>query len=179
MFKKFTDGLIFGAGFTLSFIILWYMAAYFIQPTLTERQIEHFKDEYPDVISKVPQPPQLKNEMGSGQNKIPFHEQSIEEQIKQSSVIALSKYESAPDGRTKAVITEFLKKDPDTTIYYNIGDEYPPASYFPKENTSHGDGVVIFFTGSPAMMRMSMTYSGNRIRSLGDLPVSLLREKCK
>ena len=179
MLKKFTEGLIFGAGFTISFIVLWYMAAYVIQPTLTEKQIEHFKDEYPDVISKGPQSPQLKNEVESSKSKIPFHEMSIDEQIKQSSVIVLAKYESAPDGHTKAIITEFLKKDPDTTIYYNVGDEYPSASYFPRENTSYGDGVVIFFTGSPALMRMSITYSGNRIRSLGDLPMSLLREKCK
>lgn len=79
----------------------------------------------------------------------------------------------------KAVITEFLKKDANVTIYYGMGDEYPSSSYYPKEKTGYGDGVVIFFTGSPAMIKMSMTYSGDRIHGLGDLPVELLRKKCK
>jgi hypothetical protein len=68
---------------------------------------------------------------------------------------------------------------PGTTFYYEIGDEFPGSSFYPEGRTNYGDGLVIFFTGSPAMMRLSMTYSGDRIRSLGDLPLKLLREKCK
>jgi hypothetical protein len=58
-------------------------------------------------------------------------------------------------------------------------DEYSAASYYPKQGTSHGDGIVIFFDGSPAMMRLSMSYSGDRIQSLGDMPLELLRAKCE
>jgi hypothetical protein len=39
--------------------------------------------------------------------------------------------------------------------------------------------MVMFFTGSPATMRMSMTYFGDRVHSLGDLPIELLRQKCE
>jgi hypothetical protein len=103
----------------------------------------------------------------------------LEEQIRQASVIALAKYEKSPDGKMKAVIRELLKKESGTTIYYSIGDEYPSSSYYPSENRSYGDGVVIFFTGSPARMGMSMTFTGNRISGMGDLPVELFRKKCK
>lgn len=108
----------------------------------------------------------------------PFHELSLDDQIKQASVIAIAKYEKSSDGKMKAILKEFLKKEPGTTIYYNIGDEYPGSSYYPKENTMYGDGVIIFFTGSPATMKMSMTYSGDRIRGLGDIPIELFRKKC-
>jgi len=110
---------------------------------------------------------------------IPFHELELDQQIEQSSVIAIARYEPGNNGEVKAIITEILKKDPNTTFYYNIGDEYKSSSYYPRDNTRYGDGVVIFFTGSPANMRMSMSYHGDRIRSLGDLPIELLRKKCK
>ena len=77
-----------------------------------------------------------------------------------------------------AKIKEFLKKESGTTIYYNIGDEYPTSSYYPKEGTRYGDGVIIFFADSPATMKMSMSYSGDRIHSLGDIPIELFKKKC-
>ena len=42
-----------------------------------------------------------------------------------------------------------------------------------------GDGEVVFFTGSPAMMQLAMSYSEDRIRGLGDMPLALLREKAR
>ena len=78
----------------------------------------------------------------------------------------------------RAIIKEFLKKESNTTIYYDIGDEYPSSSYYPREGTRYGDGVIIFFTVSPATMRMSMSFSGDRIHSLGDIPIELFKEKC-
>lgn len=177
MVRKFVEGLVFGSGFALAFVAVWYFAAFVIQPMLFASQIQEAtgrtvyedRDKGEDLL-----PSEVLREM-----KQPFHELGLDEQIERASVIALAKYERAADGKMKAIIKEFLKKAPDTTIYYDIGDEYPSASYYPKEGRGYGDGLVIFFTGSPAMMKMSMTYAGDRIHSLGDLPVELLREKCK
>lgn len=110
---------------------------------------------------------------------VQFHELSLEEQIKKASVIALARHERWPDGKQKTIIKEFLKKEPNTTIYYNIGDEYPNGSFFKDEGIHYGDGLIVFFVGSPASMRMSMTFSGDRIHGLGDIPLQLLREKCE
>jgi hypothetical protein len=107
-----------------------------------------------------------------------FHELPIEDQIEQASVIAIARYEPAKDGQMKAVLKEFLKKEEGTTFHYQIGDEYVRSSYYPKQGTSHGDGIVIFFEGSPATMRRTMTYSGDRIHTLGDMPLELFRDKC-
>ena len=178
MLKKFTDGLIFGGGFAISFIVIWYFAAYFIYPIFIGSQIERATtkqlSEY-STESHQPIPPSS-NEISSP--RVPFYELDLEEQIKQASVIALARYEPATDGKMKAIIKEFLKKEPKAIIYYNIGDEYPTSSYYPKADTNYGDGIIMFFTGSPAMMKYSTTYHGDRIGGLGDLPVELLRKKC-
>ena len=88
-------------------------------------------------------------------------------------------YEPSSDGKMKAIIKEFLKKKPGTIIYYQVGDEYPAASYYPQEGIEHGDGVIIFFTGSPAKMKMSVTFSDGRICGLSDIPIDLFKKKCK
>lgn len=169
MFKRFVDGLVFGSGFAIAFVVISMLATFLVMPMVFRPGMP------PDISISHPGPP-----VGMFDESGPrFHELSVDEQIKQASVIALARYEPVPDGKMKAVIREFLKKEPDATLYYSIGDEYPSSSYYPKEGESRGDGLIIFFVGSPAMMRMSMSYSGDRILSLGDIPLQLFRNKCK
>lgn len=179
MYKKFLDGLIFGTGFTVVFLILSYTADFFIAPALLDHKLQRLAGSLPRETSNVA----LAHVNGIGDiektNEKPFHELAPEEQIKQANFIVLAKYEKSPNGKMRAIIKEFLKKDVNTPIYYKIGDEYPGSSFYPEKNTSYGDGVVIFFTGSPATMKMSMTYSGDRISSLGDMPMELFLKKCK
>ncbi len=167
MFKKFIEGLVFGCGFAIAFISIYFIASYFIYPKL--------------INSRSEQTTTLHSDEDFRKLAEPFDALTLEEQIKNSSVIALAKYEPSTDGRMKAIIKEFLKKKSGVTVHYKIGDEYSPSSYYPNPNgtTLHGDGVVIFFTGSSAVMKMSMTYSGDRIHALGDMPVELLKKKCK
>ena len=175
--KRFTDGLVFGAGFAIAYSVIWLVAAEVLYPVIVSSKLEKVAEEIPELSSDA-KPPQSQ----SRQSPPPapdFHELEIDGQIKQASVIALAKFEPAPDGKKKAIIKEFLKKEPGVTVYYDICDEYESASLYPEGNTNYGDGMVIFFTGSPAQMRMSITYYGDRIHGLGDLPVELLREKCK
>ncbi len=177
MLKKFTDGLVFGTGFAISFVAIWYIATYTLYPTLISSVTESANQQIAQEGYSVPSEqtvPNIQHQLSK-----PFHEMSPEEQIKNASVIALARFEKSPDGKMKAIIKEFLKKEPRVTIYYNIGDEYPSSSYYPSENRSYGDGVVIFFTGSPARMGMSVTYTGDRISGLSDIPIELFKQKCK
>ena len=178
MFKKFIEGLAFGCGFSISFIALWFVAAFTITPMLASYFTQHAEKQILEKDAGAPAAirPEIKNFHEEGK---PFHEMSLEEQIQKASVIALARYEKADDGKMKAMIKEFLKKDPDVTVHYNIGDEYPNSSYYPSEDKKYGDGVVIFFVGSPASMRMSVSYSGDRIGGLADLPIELFKKKCK
>lgn len=177
MLRKFIDGLVFGSGFAVSFVVIWYIASFTLYPMLISSVTKSANQQLAQEGFSVPSEqaaPDTRRQLSK-----PFHELSVEEQIKKASVIALAKFEKSSDGKMKAVITEFLKKDPGVIIYYNIGDEYPTSSYYPSKNKSYGDGVVIFFTGSPASMGMSVTYTGDRISGLSDMPIKLFKEKCK
>lgn len=166
MGKKFLEGVTFGAGFGLAFVLIIWLGFSFFVSKAPDRSDVSFSTSKPTEKSAEKAGPQ-------------FHELTIEEQIKKSSVIALARYETAPDGKKKAILKEFLKNEPGTTIYYNIGDEYPEGSYYPTESRGNHKNLIIFFTGSPASMKMSTTFSGDRIRSLGDIPLELFRSKCE
>ena len=140
-----------------------YYLSRFAENSYSSDSVEH---SYPEPLNRNIEP------------EIQFYDLPLDEQIAQASVIAVARYEAASDGRMKAIISEILKKEPGTVFHYKVGDEHPSSSYFPRENESHGEGMVIFFVGSPATMRLSMSFDGDRIRSLGDLPLELLRQEC-
>ena len=175
MFKKFVDGLAFGAGFSIAFIVLWMIVTVVIYPVYLESQMSDlagteivFPDDSDDTSLTV-------HPAYGGE---PFYSLSIEEQIAKSSAVALAKYEPANDGRMQAIIVEYLKLQPGTEIRYAVGDEYRGSSYYPNEDRNRGDGVVIFFTGSPATMELSTSVYGDRVTGLNDIPLALFREKC-
>ncbi len=169
MGRKFIEGIVFGAGLAVAFLVVaWIAGLLFISTVKTSGE---------SMMTYGGPGPQMSH--NGGESGPSFHELTIEEQIEKSSVIALARFEPAPDGKMKAIFKEFLKKDPGVTFYYEIGDEYPNASFYPKEGMNRGDGLVAFFVGSPADMRLSMTYTGDRISGLGDIPLELFRKKCE
>lgn len=116
--------------------------------------------------------PELSTSFERTQN---FSELPIEKQIAGASAITLTTWKNE-DGKLKCIISEILKLTPDTVFHYKVGDEYASESRYPRERISYGDGQVIFFIGSPARMQYSVTYSNDRIRGLGDVPLGLFRE---
>ncbi len=176
MFKKFIDGLAFGAGFSIAFVILWTVVSLFVFPAYFESQFADLEDAEITFSDQGSSSSDFDFLTGGGEA---FYTLSIEDKIDRASAIALAEYQLAEDGRMRAIITEYLKLDEGTELRYEVGDEYPSSSYYPTEDKSRGDGVVIFFTGSPATMQMSSTYSGERITGLGDIPLALFRNKCE
>jgi hypothetical protein len=175
--KKFMDGLIFGAGFSLAFIAVGYVGvSYLIVPQLAEPTRYEVSGPHsgPETFAATTKP-----RVDDEKLMMRFHDLEIEDQIKYASVIAVAEYRAEKDGQMKAIITDVLKKDEGVDFYYQVGDEFENSSYYPEDHTLYGDGVVIFFTGSPATMRMSMSYTGERITGLGDMPLKLFREKCE
>ena len=104
-----------------------------------------------------------------------FNQWPIEKQIASASAIVLTKH-SINGGKLTSTVSEILKLKTGTTFYYKVGDEYSPSSRMIEKDTLYGDGEVIFFTGSPAEMRFSATYSGGRCRAIGDMPIDTLRK---
>jgi len=179
MSNKFKEGLVFGAGFAVAFIVISYTADFAISPALLSYKLKHVQIPPSVQMHHNTPPANIGALLPSPENRKPFHELSPEEQISSASAVALATYEKQPDGRMAAIIKEFLKKNDGITIYYKAGDEYPEMSYYPSEQNKYGEGVIIFFGGSPATMQSAMTYSGNRIHRLGDMPLDLLKSKCK
>jgi hypothetical protein len=174
--KRLIDGLIFGTGFGLAFMTIAYLAAsFFIVPAMIAPQ--RYEVSHGGSGAETYDIPEIMS--GDETRELPFHELPIEDQINYASAIALAEFQPGPDGRMRAIITDILKQEKDVVLYYHVGDEYADSSYYPQESVSHGEGLIIFLTGSPAEIKMSMTYSGERIRGLGDMPLKLFREKCE
>lgn len=165
MLRKFLDGMMFGAGFTLSFVVIVAVAGMLFTTFGPTSQLAVSQRE---SIAEAP----------SATGPVPFYELPIEQQIERASVIALVRYQSGEDGRMEAVLSEILKKGSDVEFFHSVGDEYVPLSHYPRPNENHGEGAVVFFDGSPAQMRSAMSYSGDRIPGLGDMPIELLKKKC-
>lgn len=165
--RKLLEGFVFGVGFSLAVVLV----AVFVTPQLIPISFRSG-----DVSSSI----ETKGFSADSKPRKPdFHELPLDEQITQASVIALTRYEPSPDGKMRAVIREFLKQDPNTIIHYKVGDEFTSGAYYPSQGRDYGEGTIIFFVGSPAAMRMSVTYSGDRIQGLADIPVALFRKKCE
>jgi hypothetical protein len=176
MFSKFKEGLLFGGGFGISFISIWYIASFFITPLFVSAQIEDMNEKIHSMNN--PSSEVASESIDSLPHQKQFHELSTDEQIKTASVILLTKHVPTSTGKVKAVITQFIKKDENITFYYKIGDELESSSYYPRENTIYGDGRVVFFAGNPPREKMSMTYTGDRVGGLGDMPLEILKKKC-
>ena len=104
-----------------------------------------------------------------------FHDWPLEKQIQTASVIAIGKWQKS-DSTLKCIISEVLKHAPNTAFYYKVGAEFRPGNQRVKDNTSYGDGQIMFFVGSPASFRYAMSFSGDRIAGMGDMPINELRE---
>jgi hypothetical protein len=164
--QKYLYGLAFGAGFGIAASLVLLFGPGLFMAVSGHHGIPVVESRSPAATA------------ASGKPERQFHEESVDEQIRQSSVIAIGRYERDPDGKLRMIFKEFLKKAPGTEIYYEIGDEYE-MSYRPQSERKEGEGMLFFFVGSPADMRMSMTYHGERIAGLGDIPLKLFRQKCQ
>lgn len=175
MFKKFIDGLAFGAGFSIAFIALWSIVSFGVFPVYFGSRSSVLDNSEIVVPDESDKPARAGSPMNDSEA---FFEASIEERIEMASAIAVAKFEPSDDGRMRAIIHEYLKVEPGTELRYEVGDEHPSSSYYPSEDRIKGDGLVIFFTGSPARMRMSTSINGDRITGLSDIPLELFRKKC-
>jgi hypothetical protein len=98
-----------------------------------------------------------------------------EKKVRAASVIALARFEKS--GTTlRCVITEILKEAPNTAFSYRVGDEFRHGNIQIKDNTDYGDGEILFFVGSPAEHCYSVAFSGERLRSMGEMPITQLRD---
>lgn len=165
MLRKFAEGLVFGAGFSIAMVVVALITA----PGLVSKCSPSLRSAFDVQSSQV---------FGLDQEEEPFYMLPVAAQIDRASVIVLLRYEPTPDGRMKAVVQEILKQDVDATFHHSVGDEHHSSSYYPQEGTERGDGAILFFTGSRPLERLSVSFHGDRIHGLGGMPLELFRKKC-
>lgn len=106
-----------------------------------------------------------------------FQALPLEQKIAKASAIAITRYKR--DGNSlRPIITEIPKVRAGTKIHYQVGQELEVDSHQIEPGTDFGDGDVVFFTGNPAEMSQSFSYSHDRI-GYGDMPLGRLRELAK
>jgi len=105
-----------------------------------------------------------------------FNELTNEKQIKYASAILLTKWVKSPRQKTRAIVSEIVKHKPGTELHFKVGDEYP--TYGRPDSECAGDGEVVLMVDSPAQMRSSSSYTGDRLDSLG-MTLAELREAAK
>ena len=169
MLQKFFSGLVFGAGFFVAVALLGWLASSLLLVPSEGRAIYFGGSPVQEVSGGM---------QGAGGKQPPLYDLPLEQMIERASAIIVTRFEAAADGRRKAVVAEILKRDPGTRFPYQVGDEYPSASYYQKEGEDRGDGAVVFFEGVSADARYSTTFRGDRVSGLGDIPLKLFREKC-
>ncbi len=104
-----------------------------------------------------------------------FSRLSSVEQIRSASVIAFADWHKS--GSTlRCIISEIVKKAPDTAFYYKVGDEFRRGTQRLSKGADYGDGQVVFFTGSPATFQSAVAYRNGRITAMGDMPIAEFRD---
>lgn len=180
MLKKFVDGLVFGAGFAISFMAILLVSINWVSTAMIECQIEESVSNLDAERCQKEIPEKFKDQLKESKNEGKlFHKLPLEEKIERASVIALVRYEDTSGPKVRAVIDEFFKKTPSSKIYYDVGDEYTYGNYYPEDGVERGDGLVVFFTGSPATMTYLTTYDDSRVLGLSNIPINLLKKKIK
>ncbi len=175
MFKRFIDGLVFGAGLSISFVVVWVISTTLLLPFVLENTYEGLSN----TSIPAPSEPTSSRDWASESGDVaPYHQPTIDERIAESSAIALAVYEKSTDGRMRAVITEYLKLEKGTEIKFSVSDEHPVSSYYPVEGESRGDGLIIFFKGSPAAWSGTTSVYDGLLKGMNNIPLELFREKC-
>lgn len=105
-----------------------------------------------------------------------FFARPPEEMIRRATAILLTRLEKQED-RHREIVAEILKRKAGVRLYYKVGDEYERFSHAPTPECAgcEGQGSIVFMIGNPATMVSSVTYEGDRLRSLGGMPLEEIR----
>jgi hypothetical protein len=89
------------------------------------------------------------------------------DQVKQATVILLTKYTSGAGG-TRETVSEVVKLAPQIRFYYKVGDASPMPND-PSEACGgcEADGQVVLLQGNPARPAVSYTYRNGQAKEMG------------
>jgi len=169
---KFFSGLAMGLGFSLSLIIVLTIWINYILPFSHTPEPMTIRYSNSETIPHDDKYTHIEN----------FSDMPLEDKIFNSTAIIVTSIDKDNSGKYQSTVTEILKKEDDIDLHYKVGDiyeDYSNYNQYEAEGRFIPKGFIIFMGGDPASMMYSVSYSGERIGSLGGISIELLREKCK
>jgi len=168
--RNIANGFMWGVGFSISTSIILSLWLIIALPKLLSLETS---------AMEISQSPETKTETVPFIND--FGKLSLDEKIAKSTAIIVTKIEKNDAGKYQSKVSEILKKQDNVELYYEVGDIYDKPPYFDEYeslNRTVPEGFIIFMSDNPARMRYSTSYSGERVGSLGNISLALLRQKC-
>lgn len=177
MLRKFIEGIFYGLGFTFAFFLITSLWLMYLAPTLLISEKKSVSDFSSEIKKVEPLHNSTSNSLVDG-----FYKLSVDEKIGQSTAIIITKITKDENGRYESHVKEILKQGKNVELYYEVGDKYQDHNYYSDETIGEQlvpDGFIVFMDGNPAKMRYSVSFSGERIDSLGSIPIILFKKKCE
>jgi hypothetical protein len=105
-----------------------------------------------------------------------FHARPVEEKIRRATAILVTRVEKTAVA-PRELVAEIVKLKPGVRLYYKVGDEFERPSHLTSGACEDcGDrGRVVFMLGNPATMAYAVTFQGDRLAALGNLPLAEFR----
>jgi hypothetical protein len=157
MFKTFIRGIVFGAGFSISLIIIMFIAK--------EILINDLESKYDNPTFQS--------------NYEEWHKLSDDEQLKKATAIAIIRYSDSEEG-SKIGTVEQIYTDDSVTLNIKVGDSYPSLKYYPRgDSLRERSGVLVVFRDSPPIEQSTLYLYDDRVAAYGDMPVEIAIKKFK
>jgi hypothetical protein len=155
--KTFIKGIVFGTGFSISVVIVLFIARELL---IKELDLNY---DIPDSSSAE------------------WRDLSDDEELKKASAIALIRYSDtvSQDGSKNAFV-EKVFTDKSIKLDFGPGDPYPSLRYYPKNNSfRERTGVLVIFRDSPPIEQHTLFLYDDRVAAYGDMPVDVAIIKFK
>lgn len=145
MLNKFISGIVFGAGFSLSFVtiytiwMVWAIPAAFNSSAVnTESAVSQLNNS--DGL------PQYSDDLSSYIKD--FDKLTVDDKIKNSTAILLTEYIIDDEGNYINSVVEILKQESGVELYYQIGDKYEAYGNYEIDGEYRPKGYIVFMAGS-------------------------------
>lgn len=107
--------------------------------------------------------------------RLNYEDISIQEKIRLSSLIFLTKHEIR-NGGVRNIIIEILKQTKFSEGKYRVGDYFHRLDSDLVSNMDYGEGEIVFFSGPGVEFARSVSYSNNALRTDNGMSLDEFRE---
>ena len=159
MLKKLMNGFVWGVGFSLALILIFFVA-------------------YKNFLNVKPRPAYGVDQRKAMEERIKWQELSDEEKIRTATVAVIVKYEKGEGLHMKAYVDKVLSRSDDQTLPYSVGSRVETEDYYTQDGrVLNRDGVVLMFGGNPINDLGSIFIYDDRLSAMGNMPVEVFVNK--